>query len=1070
MAHLTRPPRVAVAIVTYNNRDATLRLLDALQPQGYPVYVTENACSDGTREAIRDAHPWVTLLESPANLGGCGGFNSAVLAALSSGSDYVLLIDDDAMPVDDCIQQLVDFLDRHPDYVFAAPAIYISSQPDTLQETGGGVDFTKAIPIEAWYRFVVSPELPPVIDVDYASACFLMVRAEAITRLGVMDWNLFIFSDDVDWSLRLRQSFGKRGACVTTAHALHDFPWAKPFSPMRLYFFRRNGIYLIARHARRPEEQTALTNALYQLYWRWIYAWLIGDHEIASTLARAHRDGWRRTYGAWKDPVVFGKDRAELTPDWIRGRRIRRVLIDITIEDNIPLIIDTLRKSTDQELSIDLLCDAHRIETHRGRWGLRAVRGRIPGRFGLLKTFPHVFRRLYDLVVTDAFMEPRRPTSIAGRRAAFFHNDRLYAAANRPVRALIGFLASPLIAKLIVRFTAEHFRTPPTLGGPPPEAAPILRRIGIDPAVGQPWARDWPLPFRLDKASAAPRLGYPDEASKIERSGGYARWKGARDDFIQSRGAPPQLDEAPLFSILVPVCDPRPEWLQACIDSVLAQTHGNWELILVDDASTQSGVRELVTAAAGQDPRIRSRLNDRRSGISAATNAAAALAKGDLLVFLDHDDRLDPWALTALTEAIQRHPHPDRISILYADEDRFDRTGSRFHPGFKPGYSPELLLGTNYMHHPIVIRRDLFERLGGLRSALDGSQDHDLLLRATEHDGEIVHVPDVLYHMRVHPRSLAAGPAAKPAAHERGRTAIAEALGRRGVTAEVLAVEGMPGFSRIRYHLSERPRVSVVLLSEHGIAADPNEWSPHEVVQVEIGSRSPGDALNAAIAETSGEVLVITSSAVRPQPGWEDWLLPHAVRNDIGLVGGRLEYADSTLFASGLVLGMAGAAGRWHHGCPVDVAGYGGWVALDHEVSALPRQLMVFRRDRLLIAGGFDSAYLDSGYELDLALKLNQAQGLRHLVINGARFRLVDDYPRPLIEPWRETDLVRLWTVWGEVLRRGDPYLNPNLSLLDEGVHFLTAEEHELRSRGGLIAFDGPSARLLGQRFCRIRE
>lgn len=1074
MVTITSPPRVAVAIVTYNQRQATLRLLDALRPLGFPVYVTENAGQDGSADAIRHAHPWVSLLESPANLGGCGGFNLAVLAALSSGSDYVLLIDDDALPVGDCITALADFLDSHPDYVFAAPAIYITPEPVTLQETGGGVDFSKPAPIEAWNRFAVYPELPPVLDVDYASACFLMVRAEAITRLGVMDWNFFIFSDDVDWSLRLRETFGKKGACVTTAKALHDFPWAKPFSPMRLYFFHRNGLYLIARHARRPEEQTALPAALYQLYRRWIYSWLVGDREIATTLARVFRDSWRRRYGAWADPIVFGTERAEFTPDWFSKRRIRRVLIDITIEDNIPGCIDALCAAAGSALAIDLLCDAHRVKVHRERAGLNAVRGRIPGRLGQLKTFPHVLRRFYDLVVTDAFMEPRRPTSMAGRHAGFFHNGRLFRANNRPLRALVGFVGAAAVAKLLVRVTQHRLRTPPELGKPPPEAAPVLRRIGIDPAVGQPWARDWPLPFLPRSGSRMMRSVEPAAAAgdvaaaKVERSGGYDRWRTARDRAATDWEAREADGASPIFSVLVPVCDPKPEWLQACIDSVLAQRYSRWELILSDDASELSSVRELVAAAPALDPRIRTRHAERRGGVSAATNAAAAEAKGDLLLFLDHDDCLDPLALAALVQALQQHPAPERVDVLYADEDRFGPPNSSFHPGFKPEYSPELLLRTNYIHHPVAIRRRLFETLGGLRSQYDGSQDHDLLLRAVEHGGEILRVPDILYHMRVHSRSLASGPQAKPDAHVRDRLAIADALDRRGLKAEVIALEGMPGFNRIRYQMSACPSVSVLQFPEHGIPAGRGVWAPHEVITIAAGELATAAALSEAVSRASGDVVIIASAAVHPQPGWEDWLLPPLLRDDVGIVGGRLEYADGTLYASGLVLGMAGVAGRWHHGCSAEIPGYGGWVGLDHEVSALPRQLLALRRERLLGAGGFDIGYRAAGYELDLALRLTQENGLRHWVINAARFALAENYPRHAVEPWEEADFARLWTHWGEVLRRGDPYVNPNISLLTEGVRFLSPEEHELRLRGCFMAYDRPSARRLGERLGQI--
>jgi GT2 family glycosyltransferase len=308
--------------VTYNHKAPLLTLLDFLASRDIPTFLTENACADGTREAVRGRFTNVSMLESPANLGGCGGFNCAVLAALSAGTDYILLIDDDALPLDDCIEQLADFLDAHRDYVFAAPAVYMTSRPDTLQEAGGAVDFAKPCPVEAWYRFHVRPQLPAHLDIDYASACCLMVRTEAIMRLGVMDWNYFIFYDDVDWSLRLRRAFQKKAACVTTARVVHDFPWAKPFAPMRLYFLRRNGLYLLSRLREGNASQRVVRSTVLQILRPWFYCRLIGDREWAQTLRDAFVDAWHGRYGKWRAPVQFARGRKKLDVEFFRQHGI----------------------------------------------------------------------------------------------------------------------------------------------------------------------------------------------------------------------------------------------------------------------------------------------------------------------------------------------------------------------------------------------------------------------------------------------------------------------------------------------------------------------------------------------------------------------------------------------------------------------------------------------------------------------------------------------------------------------------------------------------------------------------
>ncbi|MFH0729986.1 MAG: glycosyltransferase [Pseudomonadota bacterium] len=1105
-------PMVAAAIVTYKKRDAVMALIERLVTINIPIFVTVNASDYGTVEAISSRFPEVSLLDSATNLGGTGGFNCAILAALSTGAKYIVLLDDDVLPAPDCIDRLAQFLEGHADYVFAAPAIYLSSQPDVLQETGGTVDLTRRLPVTAWNRFATNPELPDVLEIGYASACCLMVRSDAVRCIGVMDWNYFIFSDDVDWSLRLREVFGK-GACVTAARAWHDFPWAKPFSPMRLYFFQRNGLYLISRMRRNIRGVVSLLDALIRLYRYRFYSKWIGDDEVHRTLTDAASDAVAGAFGRWRRPIAFGARRRRLSEADFKRNRIQRVLLDISIEDVDAAAIAAIRRC-DENCRIDILCDAHRVDHYREKGVFSAVYGRRPGRLGLLITFLKIGACRYDMVVTDACMEPRRITSLAGRSAAFYHDGRLLEADSGPFRSCPAYLLAPFVGICHAVTVLHRFLSIPPAGKPSRDAEPLLNAIGIDPQVGQPWSRAWFLPFSVPSPHAFPegrpffrktvqRLGgkalelIPENVRTAwmkrwhafmrrsrpqyhlpplvscrnpgegELSGGYREWCRERDAVAPIRY--PRVDHrgpAPIFSILAPVCDPAPEWLKDCIDSVRAQSFSGWELILSDDGSGKPWVRPMLAGADRCDRRIRVRFHDTRTGISGCTNRGAEWATGKYLLFLDHDDILDPHALSAFMQAILRDaPAPD---ILYADEDRFDGEWNRIHPGFKPAYSPEKLLSTNYIHHPVVIRRTLFNELGGLRSLYDGSQDHDLLLRAEEVTRRIVHVPDVLYHMRLHAGSLAAGPQAKPDAHRRDRLLIEETLKRRGIDGEVCPTrDGFPGHHTVWRRLSSKT-VSVLLAADSQWPSDDavSGWEGCQCLRIGKGENWISD-INTAAAQAKGELLIIASGAICPDSTWKRGILPHLERPEIGLVSGKIVYHDNRLHHCGLVLGTAGAAGRWHHRCNAADPGYGGWMSVPHEVSAVSWRFMGVQRARFLDMGGFDDGFASHGVDIDLSLRLTHEKGLRHLVVPDVSARLPEGFHEEDLEEWSLSDLAHLWRRWGAVIRRGDPYLNPNFSLMNEDIHLVNKIENEMRAAGCFAAYDFATISQLHRRFIR---
>ena len=273
-----------------------------------------------------------------------------------------------------------------------------------------------------------------------------------------------------------------------------------------------------------------------------------------------------------------------------------------------------------------------------------------------------------------------------------------------------------------------------------------------------------------------------------------------------------KITSPPLLSIVMPVYNTPRAILEITIKSVVDQVYGNWELCIADDASPHEDVRNHLKEWANRDKRISVRFRETNGNISLSTNTAASLANGDYLVFLDHDDELSPDALGEIALKIDEFPDAD---IIYSDDDKIDVNGNRFAPQFKPDWSPELLLSYMYFSHIFVVRRSLFDELGGMRVGFEGSQDYDFALRASEKARGVYHISLVLYHWRVLPNSTASSGNAKPGSIDAGRRAVQEALDRRKIPAKAYqpgwAQKAQAGIFSHKYVLANYPSVSIII-------------------------------------------------------------------------------------------------------------------------------------------------------------------------------------------------------------------------------------------------------------------
>lgn len=536
------------------------------------------------------------------------------------------------------------------------------------------------------------------------------------------------------------------------------------------------------------------------------------------------------------------------------------------------------------------------------------------------------------------------------------------------------------------------------------------------------------------------------------------------------------LARKPLISVVMPVYNPVPEHLDAAVASVTRQVYREWELCIVDDASDRPGVGERIRGLS--HPRIRTARMERNSDIAAATNEAIALSSGEYIAFMDHDDEIPPDALLEIA-AVINESNPD---FIYTDEDYIDPAGRRANPHFKPDYSPDLLLSHNYITHLVVVRRDLLRLTGGLRTELDGAQDYDFVLRATELAERICHLPQVLYHWRMSGTSTSYDANSKPMAAERGREAVRAALERRGYgDAEVLEAN-IPHFYRVRYPIRNRPLVSIVIPFKdkpellHYIVGDILEKSTYEhyeVVGVSNNSVEPEtfDAMrdlsgldgrirflrhdvpfsfsavaNFGVRGCAGQHVVLLNNDIRLiSAGWIEAMLEHSQRPDVGAVGGKLYYPDQRVQHAGVIVGIGGYAGHSHKGFPGRHQGYFNRLQLIQNVSAVTGAFMMVKKELYDSLGGFDEhSFAVACNDVDFCLRLRE-KGYWNVFTPYAEAWHLESASRGYEDtPEKEARFAGERRLFSErhrgVMEAGDPFYNPNLTRASEDFSLAVPE------------------------------
>jgi len=468
----------------------------------------------------------------------------------------------------------------------------------------------------------------------------------------------------------------------------------------------------------------------------------------------------------------------------------------------------------------------------------------------------------------------------------------------------------------------------------------------------------------------------------------------------------------PKISILLPVYNVESKWFLKAVQSVRDQHYDNWELCIVDDCSTDPQLRKAF-AQLSDDARIHVVARTENGHICAATNSAADLATGEFIALLDHDDLLAPHALFEIVRRLQTKPEAD---ILYSDEDKIDADERRYDPQFKPDWSPELLLSYNYVNHFTCIRMSLFESVGRYRIGYEGSQDHDLLLRATECTDRVEHIPKILYHWRALPSSTATAAGVKTYVHRAGRLAVEDALRRRGVraTLEVPAFARKLGLPILQLAgTSEGPSVAVIVRGATNDAMRAIEANT-DYRNFTVYSETPG---------AEDYLLFIDAGVVPRSSNWLSKLMAYATLPGVGAVGARIVDPHGVTASAGIVLGMHDgiAPASAFCGLPENQVSYYFYAEVSRNVAAVGDGCLLTSRTAFEQVGGFDDLrFPHTMRDVDYCSRI-RAAGFRCVSVGGVELQVSEVVPR-------RNDPLELDTYFKRNGRSIDPYANPNCS------------------------------------------
>ena len=521
----------------------------------------------------------------------------------------------------------------------------------------------------------------------------------------------------------------------------------------------------------------------------------------------------------------------------------------------------------------------------------------------------------------------------------------------------------------------------------------------------------------------------------------------------------------PKISIIIPMYNTPINFFEELVNNLIDQTYTNWELCLADGSPEKNEKLEKIYK---KDERIKYKFIGENKGIAGNTNEALSLVTGDFVALLDHDDLLPIFSLYEIVKCINENPD---VEFIYTDEDKFEKLGGkRYDPYFKSDFAPDTLRANNFICHFSVFKKELMDKLGGFRSKYDGAQDYDILLRMSEETNNIIHIPKILYHWRVHSLSTAkSGGTAKPYAYEAGIKAIQDHIDRIGLKGTVESGNTL-GTYKVNYEIQGNPKVSIVIPNKDYVKTlkvcinsikKLTTYENYEIIIVENNSEENetfeyykkidgkdkikvvyfpekefnySKIINFGVKNSTGDYIVqLNNDTELLTPNWLQEMLGFAQRDDVGAVGAELFYPDNTIQHAGIIIGIGGVAGHVFKNLPKGIHGYFSKDAMIQNLSAVTAACIMTPKSIYDEVGYMDEKFKVAFNDVDFCLKIRQTRKL--IVYNPyvqfthyeSKSRGFEDTPEKKKRFQSEVD--RFHDKWQSVLDKGDPYYNINLRL-----------------------------------------
>lgn len=564
-----------------------------------------------------------------------------------------------------------------------------------------------------------------------------------------------------------------------------------------------------------------------------------------------------------------------------------------------------------------------------------------------------------------------------------------------------------------------------------------------------------------------------------------------------------QFAHEPLISVIVPCFNSQERYLKELLDSVVAQSYPHWELLLVDATCATSYVpvkcAEEYSRKLEQPSVIRYLPLGGEGNIVTNTNYGIEQARGEFVAFLDHDDLLEPDALYHYVEAINNHPN---ATLLYCDEDLFEKAGTYIQPAFKSKINVDLLYSHNYVTHFLMVRRAALLEEGLSDDAVSGAQDYDVTLKMVRRalassstssnvmdlpntplealDNQLIHIPRILYHWRIHEESTSTGNKdVKPYAERAGQIALQRHLDARNIAACVETTD-TPFVYRARYdlpvagttHPIDDPIVSIVIPSKDHVdvldacitsIVERSTFSQFEIIVVENNSVDPetfeyyqrllqydprirvvqwpqkdgvfnySALINFGVSQAQGDYLVLLNNDTEViTPDWIEEMLGYLQRPEVGVVGVKLYFRDHLTQHAGMEVGPFDAVVHVNQDFSSKREGYLAKAVRPGNFSSVTGACQMVSHSLFDELSGYDEALAVGFNDVDFCLRAQQAgylvtftpyAELYHYEFVSRGREVADPIKQVRWEKERDFFMAR----WPEPFEHGDPYGNPNL-------------------------------------------